>query len=137
MCVVENSGRYGGTYAAPIVSLMIEKYLNDTIAANRKALEVRMAGINLIPPLMKQKMIARDSLQKAKEDEKEFRDDLKKIKDTLQSEDNSPETEIKAGKTKNSKPPQDSQGKKPIKTDILDTNRQRQSLLNRKDTLKK
>ena len=33
MCVVENSGRFGGTYAAPIVSLMIEKYLNDTIAA--------------------------------------------------------------------------------------------------------
>ena len=30
MCVVENSGRFGGTYAAPIVSLMIEKYINDT-----------------------------------------------------------------------------------------------------------
>jgi penicillin-binding protein 2 len=31
MCVVENSGRFGGTYAAPIVSLMIEKYLKDSI----------------------------------------------------------------------------------------------------------
>jgi len=66
MCVVENSGRYGGTYAGPIVSLMIEKYINDTIAANRKALAERMTNINLIPPLMKQKMQAKDSLQKAR-----------------------------------------------------------------------
>ncbi len=38
MCVVENSGRFGGTYAAPIVSLMIEKYINDTIAAKQKSI---------------------------------------------------------------------------------------------------
>jgi penicillin-binding protein 2 len=82
MCVVENSGRFGGTYAAPIVSLMIEKYLNDTIAANRKPLEERMSGIDLIPPLMKQKMRSRDSLSKAKEVEKESRNDLKNSNDT-------------------------------------------------------
>jgi penicillin-binding protein 2 len=47
--IVENSG-FGATWAAPIASLMIEKYLNDTIAANRKYLEQRMLEGNLIKP---------------------------------------------------------------------------------------
>jgi penicillin-binding protein 2 len=46
--VVENSG-FGATWAAPIASLMIEKYLNDTIANNRKYLETKMMEGNLIP----------------------------------------------------------------------------------------
>jgi penicillin-binding protein 2 len=55
MCVVENSGRFGGTYAAPICGLMIEKFLNDTIAVGRKPEEERLTNLNLIPPLMVQK----------------------------------------------------------------------------------
>jgi penicillin-binding protein 2 len=43
--VVENAG-YGATWAAPIASLMIEKYLNRTI--KRKDLEERMINGNLI-----------------------------------------------------------------------------------------
>ncbi|OAV44686.1 penicillin-binding protein 2 [Lewinella sp. 4G2] len=38
---IENGG-YGGTIAAPIASLMIEKYLNGEIAKNRQYLETRM-----------------------------------------------------------------------------------------------
>ena len=38
---VENGG-YGGTIAAPIASLMIEKHLNDSIAPNRRWLEQRI-----------------------------------------------------------------------------------------------
>ena len=38
---IENGG-YGGTIAAPIASLMTEKYLNGEIAENRKWLEQRM-----------------------------------------------------------------------------------------------
>lgn len=38
---VEHGG-YGGSIAAPIASLMIEKYLNDSIAPNRKYLEQQM-----------------------------------------------------------------------------------------------
>lgn len=38
---VENGG-FGGTIAAPIASLMIEKHLNDSIANNRKYLEKRI-----------------------------------------------------------------------------------------------
>lgn len=45
---VENAG-YGATWAGPIASLMIEKYLNDTIAAKRKPLEEKMYKAMLIP----------------------------------------------------------------------------------------
>lgn len=47
--VVENSG-FGATYAAPIASLMMEKYLNDTISANpqRQMMQERMFKANLI-----------------------------------------------------------------------------------------
>lgn len=43
--IVENSG-YGSTWAAPIASLLIEEYLNDTIT--RKHIEKRMIEGNLI-----------------------------------------------------------------------------------------
>ncbi len=44
---VENSG-YGGTWAAPISSLMIEKYLKGHISTKRKWLEKRMLEGNLL-----------------------------------------------------------------------------------------
>ncbi|MCF8369370.1 MAG: penicillin-binding protein 2 [Bacteroidales bacterium] len=43
--IVENSG-YGSTWAAPIASLLVEKYLNDTIT--RPQIEKRMLAGNLI-----------------------------------------------------------------------------------------
>ncbi len=45
---IENSG-YGGTWAAPIASLMIEKYLKNYIPKKRKWLEKRMLEGYLIP----------------------------------------------------------------------------------------
>jgi penicillin-binding protein 2 len=44
--IVENAG-FGSTWAAPIATLMIEKYLNDTIM--RPHIEKRMLEVNLIP----------------------------------------------------------------------------------------
>lgn len=44
---VENAG-FGATYAAPVASLMIEKYLKNGIAENRRWLEQRMLDLNLI-----------------------------------------------------------------------------------------
>ena len=44
---VENGG-WGGSYAAPIVSLMIERYIKGEVAANRKWLEERMFNADLI-----------------------------------------------------------------------------------------
>jgi penicillin-binding protein 2 len=41
-------GKWGATYAAPIASLMIEKYLNDSISPGRKWVEDRMLNGNLL-----------------------------------------------------------------------------------------
>ncbi len=46
---VEN-GIWGSTYAAPIASLIVEKYLNDTIATSRLWLESNMLKANLMDP---------------------------------------------------------------------------------------
>ena len=68
MCVVENSGRFGGTYAAPIVGLMIEKYLNDSIAGKvRKDKVEQLSNLNLIPPRIYKAIQTRDSLTHAKD----------------------------------------------------------------------
>lgn len=45
--IVENGG-YGSTYAAPIASLMVEMYLNDTIQSKRLPLEKRMLEADLL-----------------------------------------------------------------------------------------
>lgn len=63
--VVENAG-FGADWAAPIASLMIEKYLTDTIT--RPAMEERMFKGNLLPPVyLKEKAIQN---QKDIEDER-------------------------------------------------------------------
>ncbi len=46
---VEN-GQWGSTYAAPIASLLVEKYLNDSIQPGRKWLETNMLSTNLLYP---------------------------------------------------------------------------------------
>ena len=62
---VENAG-YGATWAGPIASLMIEKYLQDSIAVNRKPLEERMMKGNVINkylPILDSMERARDRLR--------------------------------------------------------------------------
>jgi penicillin-binding protein 2 len=46
---VEN-GKWGNLYAAPIASLMVEKYINDSIQPSRQWLEARMLETNLLYP---------------------------------------------------------------------------------------
>ena len=108
MCVVENSGRFGGTYAAPIVGLMIEKYLNDTIAANRQAIVDKFTKLNLIPPRIYSEMktvdsmlhktdsayliakgyikLIKDTMEMDATDEQEILDQIKKGKEDLKKE---------------------------------------------------
>lgn len=68
---VENAG-FGATYAAPIASLMVEKYINDTISKKRKALEERMIKAHLMKSELELNSIKTpeqlmlDSLAKAK-----------------------------------------------------------------------
>lgn len=120
MCVVENSGRFGGTYAAPIVGLMIEKYLNDTIAKNRMPIVEKFEKMNLIPPRIYSEMktvdsmlhrkdsayliakgyikIIKDSMDVDAADEQEVLDQIKKEKDDLKK--NQQKKEESNGKAK-------------------------------------
>ena len=67
MCVVENSGQ-GAWFAAPIVSLMVEKYLKDSITDKaRLELEETMANTNLIPPRIYEELRKQDSMRHSKD----------------------------------------------------------------------
>jgi penicillin-binding protein 2 len=48
ICVYVENGVWGARYAAPIASLIIEKYLNDSISPKRKPLEQAMLSADLI-----------------------------------------------------------------------------------------
>lgn len=48
ICVYVENGVWGARYAAPIASLIIEKYLNDSISPKRKVLESSMLSADLI-----------------------------------------------------------------------------------------
>lgn len=63
--VVENAG-YGSTWAAPIASLMMEKYLNDTISEKRLPEVERIANADLIPAAIKRWYFTQDSIKLAK-----------------------------------------------------------------------
>jgi penicillin-binding protein 2 len=84
---VENAV-YGATWAGPIASLMIEKYLNDTIATKRKPLEEKMFKGNVIN--MRQVTII-DSTQRAMDQlrrdrrlaEASYRDSLTRVRDSI------------------------------------------------------
>ncbi|MBS1928706.1 MAG: penicillin-binding protein 2 [Chitinophagaceae bacterium] len=63
MCVVENSGRFGGTYAAPIVGFMLEKYLKDSITDKKRLERLEYySNLNLMPPRILAMMKTQDSL---------------------------------------------------------------------------
>ena len=67
MCVVENSGQ-GAWFAAPIVSLMIEKYLKDSITDKaRLALIDKMQHTNLIPTRIYSELKRQDSMSHSKD----------------------------------------------------------------------
>ena len=58
--VVENSG-FGSTWAAPIASLMIEKYLNDTLRPERVKEVERISAANLMPGYLNRLQYIEDS----------------------------------------------------------------------------
>ncbi|QPH39147.1 penicillin-binding protein 2 [Pedobacter endophyticus] len=78
--IVENAG-FGSTYAAPIASYMIEKYLKGAIAGPREAQVEWMKNQNLLPVLKDKtkapKLTKADSLSIKKADS------TKKVKDSL------------------------------------------------------
>ena len=77
--VVENAG-FGATWAGPVASLLIEKYLTDSIAGNRKHLEEKLFNAKLINPYI----YAIDSAQKAKDALRwQMRMEAKRKKDSI------------------------------------------------------
>ncbi|MBX6379241.1 MAG: penicillin-binding protein 2 [Thermoflavifilum aggregans] len=64
--VVENAG-FGASWAAPIASLMIEKYLRDSIATDRLPLLKRISEANLIPEYILEKKRRIDSLNQVRD----------------------------------------------------------------------
>jgi penicillin-binding protein 2 len=58
--VVENAG-FGGTWAGPISSLMMEKYLNDTLRPVRVKEVERISGSNLMPGWLTREQFKADS----------------------------------------------------------------------------
>lgn len=58
--IVENSG-FGNTWAAPIAGMLMEKYLNDTLRAERLPEVERIAGTNLMPSYLNRLQYIEDS----------------------------------------------------------------------------
>jgi penicillin-binding protein 2 len=63
--VVENAG-FGSTWAAPIASLMMEKYLKDTLTAERQIEVERISKADLIPSAIRKWYRMKDSIRQAK-----------------------------------------------------------------------
>src|SRR5262249_3403408 len=61
---------YGATWAAPIASLMMEKYLKDTISAERLPEIDRLANADLVPDAIKHWYYKQDSIKLAKQSQK-------------------------------------------------------------------
>jgi penicillin-binding protein 2 len=63
--IVENAG-FGSTWAAPIASLMMEKYLKDSISIEKQPEIERIATSDLIPAEIKRWYRRKDSIRQAK-----------------------------------------------------------------------
>jgi penicillin-binding protein 2 len=63
--IVENAG-FGSTWAAPIASLMLEKYLNDTLRPERVKEIERIASTNLMPSYLPRLQFIEDSTRAAR-----------------------------------------------------------------------
>lgn len=93
MC--ENAG-FGASSAAPIASLMIEKYLNDSIAGKERQAKVEtLSQMNLIPERMKKAMFTMDSIRRVRDNEKLRKQAQEKVKDTIDVEEQ-PEIETRS-----------------------------------------
>ena len=103
--ICENAG-YGASSSAPIASLMIEQYLNDSIAGPvRKAKVDAIANMNLMPQRILDAIRERDSIRQAKALKLE-RELMKKAKDTMDVQDE--EETDKLQKLKDRSPRKDS-----------------------------
>ena len=87
--IVENAG-FGSTWAGPVASLLIEKYLTDSIKVNRKHLEDKLYNAKLISKytyIIDSAQRLKDKLRwEAKMAEKKYGDSMKLAIDTKRAE---------------------------------------------------
>jgi penicillin-binding protein 2 len=122
MCVVENSGQ-GAWFAAPIVSLMVEKYLKDSITDKaRLTLIETMSNTNLIPPRIYAELKRQDSMRHSKDSAYLIaKGYIRIVKDTIGLDDEDEQDALDKLKEekelqKKQKPNKDSSNKKNIET---------------------
>jgi penicillin-binding protein 2 len=129
MCVVENSGRFGGTYAAPIAGLMIEKYLKDSITDKERLAKIEsISKLSLIPKRIYVEVRKQDSLRHSKDSAyliaKGF---IKIIKDTTGIDDGEDEVGLtKLIKDKKDKENKGNKKEEPTKPEAILPGKQRQ-----------
>jgi penicillin-binding protein 2 len=70
ICVVVENAGFGATWAAPIASLLMEKYLKDSVSAARQPQIDKLASADLIPEPIKHWYYKQDSLKLAKQSQK-------------------------------------------------------------------
>ena len=121
MCVIENSGRFGGTWAAPIVGLMIEKYLNDSIVDKGRLAKIeQLSNLNLIPKRINDELRRQDSARHAKDTaylvSKGY---ITLIKDTLELAEGTVDEDELQGKNKLKEEPKKEDPKKPAGDTIV------------------
>lgn len=63
VCVIVENGGFGSTWAGPMAYLVIEKYLTDSLRADRKAEVERIAAANLMPRWLERDQYIEDSLR--------------------------------------------------------------------------
>jgi penicillin-binding protein 2 len=79
-CIVENAG-FGATVAGPVVSLMIEQYMHDSISAKRQSWIERYSSMTIIPPRINDEIQLRDSINREKDRvkaQKKLMDEIKR-----------------------------------------------------------
>lgn len=63
IAVVIQNGGFGATWAAPIASLMVEKYINDTLRTERLKEVDRIANANIMPGYLPRLQFKEDSIR--------------------------------------------------------------------------
>nr|MBP6686727.1 penicillin-binding protein 2 [Lacibacter sp.] len=75
ICVVVENAGYGSTWAAPIASLLMEKFLTDSIAGDKRKAEIeRISNVVITPAKIRYELHRRDSI-------KQLRDSAQRVKE--------------------------------------------------------
>ncbi|QNA45096.1 penicillin-binding protein 2 [Lacibacter sediminis] len=75
ICVVVENAGFGSTWAAPIASLLMEKFLTDSIAGDKRKAEIeRISNVVITPAKIRYELFRRDSI-------KQLRDSAQRVKE--------------------------------------------------------